>query len=68
MNRNVPSASQIQEAELAGCMWTNSIDYENNQCRTLIHWNSLTDRLGGVSQKMPIHQTCEIRRNGHRIL
>jgi len=52
--------------------WTDSIDFDNNQCRTLIHCNGLTSRLAGIPfsrlSSIPIHQTCELRKNGVRLI
>ena len=68
MKHSVLSNEKIAEAERAGAFWTPSIDYDNNQCRSLIHSNGLTDRLPGASKDLPIHQVCEIRINGHRTI
>lgn len=73
MNRNVLTAEQIKSALDAGCLWADSLDFENVQCRTLIHWNSLTSLIPGFGGhtihsdekfgdgSAPIHQTCALR-------
>ena len=48
--------------------WANSIDFDGRQCKTLIHWNGLTERLGLSLIDLPVHQTCEIRKNGVRLV
>jgi len=61
--------AMIRDGEV---FWTDSIDFDNNQCRTLIHRNGLTSRLAripfGRESSTPIHQTCELRKNGVRLV
>lgn len=68
MKRNVPTPQQLEAATCARVFWTYSLDYRGNLCRSLININSLTSRLEYAPMDLPIHQTCEIRDHGQRIL